>query len=170
MRKSRVRATAVAVGTALLVAGCGGGGDSGGSGSGGGSDDPVPVGEPADFTHGDASGTVTVTSVRRIAEAEQPPGVALPPESGSFLVVGVTISVDEGTLLYNGLDFRLPLDGDDFDRSLPIVLGDTSLGSGELSAGDEVSGEVAFDVPEGSVVIDYAPQAVPGAALLEVEG
>ena len=58
----------------------------------------------------------------------------------------MTISVEEGTLRYHPLDFRIPLDGDD------------------------VSGEVAFDVPEGDVVIDYAPQGVPGAALFRVEG
>ena len=74
-------------------------------------------------------------------------------EPGSLLTVAVRISCASGTLRYGPDSFQA------FDRSGalfgPEVVADssTALALGTLSAGQQVTGTVAFDIPRGGVTL-----------------
>jgi len=74
-------------------------------------------------------------------------------EPGSLLTVAVRISCASGTVRYGPDSFQA------FDRSgqlfAPEVVADssTALPLGTLSAGQQVSGTVAFDIPRGGVTM-----------------
>ena len=127
--------------------------------------DPTPaapefaaLGEAVTFDGGTTVGTVTLNGLRRITAPETEYSSATPTH-GSWLVADVTVQVterrDPGALLVSAFDFTAqdetgvvyPSD------SGPLV---TSL-SMEVIAGRQVRGEVAFDAPEGPLLIDWSP-------------
>ena len=72
---------------------------------------------------------------------------------GSLLTVAVRITCASGTVGYGPSSFQaFDRSGDLFD---PVVLADssTALDSGILSAGQQVTGTVAFDIPHGGVTL-----------------
>lgn len=72
---------------------------------------------------------------------------------GSLLTVAVRISCASGTLRYGPSSFQaFDRSGDLFD---PVLLANssTALDSGILSAGQQVTGTVAFDIPHGGVTL-----------------
>ena len=74
-------------------------------------------------------------------------------EPGSLLTVAVRISCASGTLRYGPDSFQaFDRSGDLFD---PEVVPDssTALPLGTLSAGQQVTGTVAFDIPRGGVTL-----------------
>ncbi|HEY5784672.1 MAG TPA: hypothetical protein VIT65_07840 [Microlunatus sp.] len=72
---------------------------------------------------------------------------------GSLLTVAVRISCTSGTLRYGPSSFQaFDRSGDLFD---PVVMADssTALDIGILSAGQQVTGTMAFDIPHGGVTL-----------------
>jgi hypothetical protein len=127
--------------------------------------DPTPaapefaaVGDTVTFDGGVTVGTVTLNGVRRITAPETEYSSATPTH-GSWLVADVTVQVIErrepGTLLVSSFDFTAQDDAGIVYPSDSGPLG-TSL-SMEVNAGRQVRGEVAFDAPEGPLLIDWSP-------------
>jgi hypothetical protein len=116
------------------------------------------VGETVQFDGGVTVGSITLNGVRRITEPETEYSSATPAH-GSWLVADVTVQVDErrepGALLVSAYDFTAqdesgivyPADSNPLENTL----------STEVVAGRQVRGEVAFDAPEGPLLIDWSP-------------
>ncbi|WP_347059661.1 DUF4352 domain-containing protein [Blastococcus sp. HT6-30] len=129
------------------------------------------IGEPVPFDGGITAGTVTLNGIRRITAPEAEYSSATP-VNGSWLVADVTVQVSErrepGALLVSSYDFRAQ------DEAGIVYPADnaplrTSL-SMDLTAGRQVRGEVAFDAPEGPLLIDWAPSFDGPTATWQVTG
>jgi hypothetical protein len=126
------------------------------------------VGGAVRFDDGNgATGTITLNGVRRISRPEGPIGGT--PEHGSYLVADVTIAVTTGTGLSNPLAFRAQsADGATYDSVLGVL--DHQITSGDVPAGRQVRGEVAFDAPQGALLIDYTTPLSDVLATFAVTG
>jgi hypothetical protein len=129
------------------------------------------VGETVQFDGGATVGSITLNGVRRITEPETEYTNATPTH-GSWLVADVTVQVEErrepGALLVSGYDFTAqdeagliyPADSAPLENTL----------STEVVAGRQVRGEVAFDAPEGPLLVDWSPGFGGPAATFRVDG
>jgi hypothetical protein len=87
---------------------------------------------------------------------------------GSLLTVAVRISCTSGTLRYGPDSFQaFDRSGDLFD---PEVLSDssTALEIGTLSAGQQVTGTIAFDIPHGGVTLLMSDESSRTVTALKV--
>jgi opacity protein-like surface antigen len=72
---------------------------------------------------------------------------------GSLLTVVVRVKASSGVLFYGPDSFQaFDRSGDLFDPVVPVD-SSTALETGSLSAGQEASGTVAFDIPRGGVTL-----------------
>jgi hypothetical protein len=128
------------------------------------------VGDAVPFDGGNSVGTITLNGVRRITAPEKEYSSATPIH-GSWLVADVTVQVSEvrdGTsLLVSAYDFTAqepagyayPADSNPLKATLSMDVG----------AGGQVRGEVAFDLPEGVVLIDWSPGFTGPAVTWQVD-
>jgi hypothetical protein len=101
-----------------------------------------------------AQGSVTLNGIRRTSQSEQSYTDSLPTH-GSWLVIDVTVSSTTGEIPYNVYDWTVSTpDGNVQDYDYSVL--EEGLGSGTVLPGRIVRGEVAFDVPEGPLFIDYS--------------
>ncbi|WP_369254097.1 DUF4352 domain-containing protein [Geodermatophilus amargosae] len=101
-----------------------------------------------------AAGSVTLNGVRRVPQPESSYSDAVPTH-GSWLVIDVTIASTTGEIPYNVYDWTVSTpDGNVQDYDYSVL--EEALGSGTVLPGRIVRGEVAFDVPEGQLFIDYS--------------
>jgi hypothetical protein len=87
---------------------------------------------------------------------------------GSLLTVAVLVTCDRGTLTYGADSFQaFDRNGDLFDAE---VLPDSpsALEFGTLSAGQQVSGTVAFDIPRGGVTLLMSDESSRTVTALKV--
>ena len=101
-----------------------------------------------------AAGSVTLNGIRRVPQTEQSYSDAVPTH-GSWLVIDVAISSTTGELPYNPYDWTVSTpNGNVQDYDYNVL--EEDLGSGTVLPGRIVRGELAFDVPEGQLFIDYS--------------
>lgn len=106
-----------------------------------------PAGDRIEFT------TSTGSGVLEIVDHDWDSDGTDVDNPGSLLTVAIRIRASSGILLYGPDAFQaFDRSGDLFD---PEVLADssTALETGTLSAGQEVTGTVAFDIPRGGVTL-----------------
>jgi hypothetical protein len=129
------------------------------------------VGEPVSFDGGITTGTITLNGFRRVAAPESQYSSAVP-ENGSWLVIDVTVQVTDrrepGAALISAYDFSVQDDAGLIYESDTAPL-DTTL-SADVVAGRQVRGEVAFDAPEGHLLLDWSPGFDGPLATFEVTG
>jgi hypothetical protein len=142
---------------------------SGGTSSASGAAPSTPgVGGTVHFDDGSGTtGTITLNGIRRITRPEGPIGGT--PEHGSYLVADVTIAVATGSGISNPLAFRAQsADGATYDSALGVL--NHQITSGDVPAGRQVRGEVAFDAPQGPLLIDYTTPLSDVLATFAVTG
>ncbi len=116
------------------------------------------VGDAVQFDGGVTVGSITLNGVRRIAAPETEYSSATPTH-GSWLVADVTVQVDErrepGALLVSSYDFTVQDEAGIIYPADSMPLENTL--STDVVAGRQVRGEVAFDAPEGPLLLDWSP-------------
>lgn len=139
---------------AVALAGCGPGGTTatvavGSSSAAAGR--TFGVGQPVAFTTSDGAGTVTVNGAQR---STAPDVFGQPPKHGSFLILDLTLSVTRGTATANPFGFTAQ-DGQSYTYQAAPGVARQDIDSSNLSAGQSVRGEIAFDVPPGPVTVSW---------------
>lgn len=109
------------------------------------------VGVPVGFTTPDGSGTVTVNSAAR---SSAPDVFGQPPKHGSFLILDLTLAVSKGTATANPFGFTAQ-DAQSYTYQAAPGVAQQDIDSSNLSAGQTVRGQIAFDVPPGPVTVSW---------------
>jgi hypothetical protein len=109
---------------------------------------PQGVGATEHWTNGAGnSGTITITAAHR--QAPKTAGYFPEhPAAGSWLIVNVTVHVDTGQGVSTPLNDML---------------------SATVTAGRQVSGQIAFDIPAGHNFIDWVPGGGPPLATFHID-
>ena len=132
-----MRRTVLLAACLTLLAGCGPGGDDAAPGEvAAGTSTPAPVaavGDTVAFTdQAGGAATITLDGVRRIDRADS-----------SQLIAEVTVAAADGAVSVDPLRFRAQ------------TVSGATVDPGDGVVGRPVEGGIAFDVPEGAVVISY---------------
>ncbi len=125
------------------------------------------IGDSASWSGFGSGGTVTLNSVRRITSPESPTGT--PPENGSYLVADVTVEAADGTVSGNPV-FWVVQSGDGAIYPADITALASPIDSAQLQPGRQTRGEVAFDAPEGELLLDYRSPVGEPLATFSIEG
>ena len=125
------------------------------------------IGDSASWSGFGSGGTVTLNSVRRIPSPESPIGAS--PENGSYLVADVTVKAADGTISGNPLFWVVQSeDGTTYPADITALA--AQIDSAQIAAGRQARGEVAFDAPEGELLLDYRSPAGEPLATFSIEG
>ena len=125
------------------------------------------IGDSASWSGFGSGGTVTLNSVRRITAPESPTGT--PPKNGSYLVADVTVETGDGTVSGNPLFwFVQSEDGTTYPADITALA--SQIDSAQLQPGRQTRGEVAFDAPEGELLLDYRSPVGEPLATFSIEG
>ena len=125
------------------------------------------IGDSASWSGFGSGGTVTLNSVRRITSPESPTGT--PPENGSYLVADVTVEAADGTVSGNPMFWVVQSeDGTTYPADITALA--APIDSAQLQPGRQTRGEVAFDAPEGALLLDYRSPAGEPLATFSIEG
>src|SRR5688500_1438436 len=125
------------------------------------------IGDSASWSGFGSGGTVTVNSVRRITSPESPTGT--PPENGSYLVADVTVEAGDGPVSGNPLFWVVQSeDGTTYPADITALT--SQIDSAQLQPGRQTRGEVAFDAPEGALLLDYRSPGGESLATFSIEG
>lgn len=109
------------------------------------------VGVPVDFTTPQGAGTVTVNSSSR---SSAPDVFGQPPQHGAFLIIDLTLSVRSGTATANPFGFTAQ-DAQSYTYQAAPGVAPQEIDSSDLTAGQSVRGQIAFDVPPGPVTVSW---------------
>ena len=124
------------------------------------------IGDSASWSGFGSGGTVTLNSVRRITSPESPTGTS--PENGSYLVADVTVEAGDGTVSGNPLFWVVQSkDGTTYPADITALA--SPIDSAQLQPGRQTRGEVAFDAPEGALLLDYRSPAGESLATFSIE-
>lgn len=125
------------------------------------------IGDSASWSGFGSGGTVTLNSVRRITSPESPTGTS--PENGSYLVADVTVEAADGTVSGNPLFWVVQSeDGTTYPADITALA--SPIDSAQLPPGRQTRGEVAFDAPEGALLLDYRSPVGEPLATFSIEG
>jgi hypothetical protein len=125
------------------------------------------IGETASWSGFGSGGTVTLNSVRRITSPESPIGTS--PENGSYLVADVTVEAADGTVSGNPVFWVVQSeDGTTYPADITALA--SQIDSAQLQPGRQTRGEVAFDAPEGELLLDYRSPGGESLATFSIEG
>ena len=125
------------------------------------------IGDSASWSGFGSGGTVTLNSVRRITSPELPTGTS--PENGSYLVADVTVEAGDGTISGNPMFWVVQSeDGTTYPADITALA--SQIDSAQLQPGRQTRGEVAFDAPEGALLLDYRSPVGESLATFSVEG
>ena len=125
------------------------------------------IGDSASWSGFGSGGTVTLNSVRRITSPESPTGTS--PENGSYLVADVTVEAGDGTVSGNPLFWVVQSkDGTTYPADITALA--AQIDSAQIAAGWQTRGEVAFDAPEGALLLDYRSPVGESLATFSIEG
>ena len=128
---------------------------------------PPGIGDSASWSGFGSGGTVTLNSVRRITSPESPTGT--PPENGSYLVADVTVEAADGTVSGNSLFWVVQSeDGTTYPADITALA--AQIDSAPIAAGRQTRGELAFDAPEGALLLDYRSPVGESLATFSIEG
>ncbi len=125
------------------------------------------IGDSASWSGFGSGGTVTLNSVRRITSPESPTGTS--PENGSYLVADVTVEAADGTVSGNP-SFWVVQSEDGTTYPADITALASQIDSAQLQPGRQTRGEVAFDAPEGALLLDYRSSVGEPLATFSIEG
>lgn len=125
------------------------------------------IGDSASWSGFGSGGTVTLNSVRRITSPESPTGTS--PENGSYLVADVTVEAADGTVSGNP-SFWVVQSEDGTTYPADITALASPIDSAQLQPGRQTRGEVAFDAPEGELLLDYRSPVGEPLATFSIEG
>ena len=125
------------------------------------------IGDSASWSGFGSGGTVTLNSVRRITSPESPSGTS--PENGSYLVADVTVEAADGTVSGNPL-FWVVQSQDGTTHPADSTALASQIDSAQLQPGRQTRGEVAFDAPEGELLLDYRSPVGESLATFSIEG
>lgn len=125
------------------------------------------IGDSASWSGFGSGGTVTLNSVRRITSPESPTGTS--PENGSYLVADVTVEAADGTVSGNPVFWVVQSeDGTTYPADITALA--AQIDSAQLQPGRQTRGEVAFDAPEGELLLDYRSPVGESLATFSIEG
>ena len=125
------------------------------------------IGDSASWSGFGSGGTVTLNSVRRITSPESPIGTS--PENGSYLVADVTVEAGDGTVSGNPLFWVVQSeDGTTYPADITALA--SQIDAAQLQPGRQTRGEVAFDAPEGALLLDYRSPVGEPLAIFSIEG
>jgi Domain of unknown function (DUF4352) len=125
------------------------------------------IGDSASWSGFGSGGTVTLNSVRRITSPESPTGTS--PENGSYLVADVTVEAADGTVSGNPLFWVVQSeDGTTYPADITALA--SPIDSAQMAAGRQTRGEIAFDAPEGALLLDYRSPVGEPLATFSIEG
>jgi hypothetical protein len=125
------------------------------------------IGDSASWSGFGSGGTVTLNSVRRITSPESPIGTS--PENGSYLVADVTVEAADGTVSGNPVFWVVQSeDGTTYPADSTALA--AQIDSAQLQPGRQTRGEVAFDAPEGELLLDYRSPVGEPLATFSIEG
>ena len=125
------------------------------------------IGDSASWSGFGSGGTVTLNSVRRITSPESPIGTS--PENGSYLVADVTVEAADGTVSGNPMFWVVQSeDGTTYPADSTALA--AQIDSAQLQPGRQTRGEVAFDAPEGELLLDYRSPVGEPLATFSIEG
>jgi hypothetical protein len=124
----------------------------------------VPVaamGRAVAFTDGSTAGTIMLKRIDRIPAAQAGNSYARPTH-GSFLIAHFRMGVTRGSAVASALTFQVQTqDGKVYPAVSGVVQEPLNGRKTLLPAGEHVRGDAAFDVPEGRLLISYAPSGSP---------
>jgi Domain of unknown function (DUF4352) len=123
---------------------------------------PSAVGDTVAFT--DEFGSVGAITLHSVDRVQQPPdSIFEAPDSGSYLVIEVTVEAEAGDVSANPFNFRLQDEAghtyeysDGADEAI-----DDPVDSAPIAPGRKVRGFVGFDAPEGKFLLDYGLGGLP---------
>jgi hypothetical protein len=119
------------------------------------------VGSVLPFDDGTVAGTIMLKRFERIPRG-QGGDADLRPGHGSFLVVQFKLAVTRGSVVTSPLAFQAQTaDGQVFPGQTGVVEYPLNPRKSLLSAGQAARGDVAFDVPRGTLLISYSPRGTP---------
>ena len=125
------------------------------------------IGDSASWSGFGSGGTVTLNSVRRITSPESPTGTS--PENGSYLVADVTVEAADGTVSGNPMFWVVQSeDGTTYPADITALA--APIDSAQMQPGRQTQGEVAFDAPEGTLLLDYRSPVGESLATFSIEG
>ena len=125
------------------------------------------IGDSASWSGFGSGGTVTLNSVRRITSPESPTGTS--PENGSYLVADVTVEAADGTVSGNPVFWVVQSeDGTTYPADITALA--SQIDPAQLQPGRQTRGEVAFDAPEGELLLDYRSPVGESLATFSIEG
>jgi hypothetical protein len=125
------------------------------------------IGDSASWSGFGSGGTVTLNSVRRITSPESPSGTS--PENGSYLVADVTVEAADSTVSGNPVFWVVQSeDGTTYPADITALA--SQIDSAQLQPGRQTRGEVAFDAPEGALLLDYRSPVGEPLATFSIEG
>ena len=125
------------------------------------------IGDSASWSGFGSGGTVTLHAVRRIPSPESPSGTS--PENGSYLVVDVTVEAGDGTVSGDPVLWLVQSeDGTTYPADITALA--SQIDSAQMAAGRQTRGEIAFDAPEGALLLDYRSPAGESLATFSIEG
>ena len=129
--------------------------------------EPPGIGDSASWSGFGSGGTVTLNSVRRITSPESPTGRS--PENGSYLVADVTVEAADGTVSGDPVFWVVQSeDGTTYPADITALA--SPIDSAQLQPGRQTRGEVAFDAPEGELLLDYRSPVGEPLATFSIEG
>lgn len=114
---------------------------------------PTPTSLPSSsedsiaFTSSEGSGRLTVVSSRWSSDG------AVDPASGQYLQITLKISASEGRVSYGPEYFQVFDAQGELFRTSSGGVAQRPLEAGRLSAGESVTGVIAFDMPRGTVTL-----------------
>ena len=126
------------------------------------------IGDSASWSGFGSGGTVTLNSVRRITSPESPTGTS--PENGSYLVADVTVEAADGTVSGNPMFWVVQSEDGTTYPAADITALASQIDSAQMAAGQQTRGEIAFDAPEGALLLDYRSPAGESLATFSIEG
>src|SRR3712207_2948352 len=125
------------------------------------------IGDSASWSGFGSGGTVTLNSVRRITSPESPIGTS--PENGSYLVADVTVEAADGTVSGNPVFWVVQSeDGTTYPADITALA--SQIDSAQIQSDRQIRGEVAFDAPEGALLLDYRSPVGESLATFSIEG
>lgn len=111
--------------------------------------DGAQLGIPVAFQDGSNEGTLTVNSIRSNDGKSQ----LRPPTNGKYLVANVTVAGTKGSVSSTDMDFKIQLSDGEVVRAELLGTEENPLLGKDLSAGQKVTGDVAFDVAADATAV-----------------
>jgi hypothetical protein len=122
------------------------------------------VGETLAIASPEGTGRLTLTSAGRLVGSD----FAQPPANGSYLVIDVSLRVDGGAVAAGPFQWQARDRQGSLYAAVPAGLTGDDMDSGEVTAGHQATGKIAFDVPAGPLTVTLASPSGRPLAVFDV--